>query len=56
LMGPAAGGKGSGEQSWPQAVPAAEKQDWLVIADRTLYNCEGLWHAVGYRVGPDWAA
>ena len=38
VLGPAAGGKGSGEQSLARKLYPRLEQDWLVIADRNFYN------------------
>jgi hypothetical protein len=40
-VGPAAGGKGSGEQSLARALYPALEEDWLLIADRNFYNWDG---------------
>ena len=37
-MGPAAGGKGSGEQALARTLYPDLEQDWLVIADRNFYS------------------
>jgi len=37
VMGPAAGGKGSGEQSLARKLYPRLEEDWLVIADRNFY-------------------
>src|SRR6266700_7427375 len=38
VMGPAAGGKGSGEQSMARKLYRRLEEDWLLIADRNFYN------------------
>jgi Insertion element 4 transposase N-terminal len=38
VLGPAAGGKGSGEQSLARKLYPRLEEDWLVIADRNFYN------------------
>ena len=38
VMGPAAGGKGSGEQSLARKLYPRLDEDWLVIADRNFYR------------------
>jgi hypothetical protein len=43
-MGPAAGGKGGGEQSLARRLYPGLGEDWLVIADRNFY-CFGDWCA-----------
>ena len=40
-VGPAAGGKGSGEQSLARTLYPQLEEDWLVIADRNFYNWKG---------------
>jgi hypothetical protein len=43
-MGPASGGKGSGEQSLARKLYPDLEQDWLLIADRAFY-CFADWRA-----------
>ena len=38
VMGPASGGKGSGEQSLARELYPGLEEDWLLIADRNFYN------------------
>ena len=38
VMGPAAGGKGSGEQSLARKLYPRLEEDWLVLADRAFYS------------------
>jgi Insertion element 4 transposase N-terminal len=38
VLGPAAGGKGSGEQSLARELYPDLEEDWLLIADRNFYN------------------
>jgi len=47
VMGPAAGGKGSGEQSMARKLYPRLEQDWLVIADRNFYNWKDWCTAAG---------
>jgi transposase IS4-like protein len=57
-VGPASGGKGSGEQSLARGLYPGLEQDWLLIADRAFYSWAGwgaaartgaalLWRAPG---------
>ena len=59
-VGPASGGKGSGEQSLARRLFQGLEQDWLLIADRAFYSWAGwgaaartgaalLWRAPGER-------
>ena len=43
-MGPARGGKGSGEQSLARALYPRLEKDWLLIADRNFFNWDS-WRA-----------
>src|SRR5438067_857815 len=43
-MGPAGGGKGTGEQSLAQGLYPALEEDWLVIADRCFFSWDA-WRA-----------
>ena len=47
VMGPAAGGKGSGEQSLARKLYPRLDEDWLVIADRNFYNWKDWGAAAG---------
>jgi hypothetical protein len=47
VMGPAAGGKGSGEQSLARKLYPDLDEDWLVIADRNFYNWKDWCTAAG---------
>jgi Insertion element 4 transposase N-terminal len=47
VMGPAAGGKGSGEQSLARELYPRLEEDWLVIADRNFYNWKDWCTAAG---------
>lgn len=47
VMGPAAGGKGSGEQSLARKLYPRLEEDWLVIADRNFYNWKDWCTAAG---------
>jgi hypothetical protein len=47
VMGPAAGGKGSGEQSLARKLYPRLEEDWLVIADRNFYNWKDWGTAAG---------
>ena len=47
VMGPAAGGKGSGEQSMARKLYPRLEEDWLVIADRNFYNWKDWRAAAG---------
>ncbi|HLX50868.1 MAG TPA: IS4 family transposase [Streptosporangiaceae bacterium] len=47
VLGPAAGGKGSGEQSLARTLYPRLDQDWLVIADRNFYNWKDWCTAAG---------
>ena len=47
VMGPAAGGKGSGEQSMARKLYPRLDEDWLVIADRNFYNWKDWCAAAG---------
>ena len=47
VMGPAAGGKGSGEQSLARKLYPRLDEDWLVIADRNFYNWKDWCTAAG---------
>jgi hypothetical protein len=47
VMGPAAGGKGSGEQSLARKLYPDLEEDWLVIADRNFYNWKDWCTAAG---------
>ena len=47
VMGPAAGGKGSGEQSLARKLYPRLGEDWLVIADRNFYNWKDWGTAAG---------
>ena len=47
VMGPAAGGKGSGEQSLARKLYPRLDEDWLVIADRNFYNWKDWGTAAG---------
>jgi hypothetical protein len=46
-VGPAAGGKGSGEQSLARRLYADLEEDWLLIADRNFYNWKDWCAAAG---------
>jgi hypothetical protein len=46
-MGPAAGGKGSGEQALARTLYPDLEQDWLVIADRNFYSWKDWCAAAG---------
>jgi hypothetical protein len=43
-MGPARGGKGSGEQSLARALYPRLEEDWLLVADRNFFNWDA-WRA-----------
>jgi hypothetical protein len=47
VMGPAAGGKGSGEQSLARKLYPDLNEDWLVLADRNFYNWKDWCTAAG---------
>ena len=47
VLGPAAGGKGSGEQSLARKLYPRLEEDWLVIADRNFYNWKDWCTAAG---------
>jgi hypothetical protein len=47
VLGPAAGGKGSGEQSLARKLYPWLEEDWLVIADRNFYNWKDWCTAAG---------
>ena len=47
VLGPAAGGKGSGEQSLARKLYPRPEEDWLVIADRNFYNWKDWCTAAG---------
>ena len=47
VLGPAAGGKGSGEQSLARKLYPRLDEDWLVIADRNFYNWKDWCTAAG---------
>jgi hypothetical protein len=47
VLGPAAGGKGSGEQSLARKLYPRLDEDWLVIADRNFYNWKDWCAAAG---------
>jgi Insertion element 4 transposase N-terminal/Transposase DDE domain len=46
-MGPAAGGKGSGEQALARKLYPGLEEDWLVIADRNFYGWKDWCAAAG---------
>jgi hypothetical protein len=46
-VGPAAGGKGSGEQSMARGLYPALEEDWLLIADRNFYTWKDWCTAAG---------
>jgi hypothetical protein len=46
-IGPAGGGKGTGEQSLARPLLRRLEEDWLLIADRGFYNWEGWCTAAG---------
>jgi hypothetical protein len=47
VLGPAAGGKGSGEQSLARTLYPRLEEGWLVIADRNFYNWKDWGTAAG---------
>jgi Insertion element 4 transposase N-terminal len=47
VMGPAAGGKGSGEQSLARDLYPRLEEGWLVLADRNFYSWDGWRTAAG---------
>jgi len=46
-IGPARGGKGSGEQSLARSLYAGLEEDWLLIADRNFFNWDAWRAAAG---------
>jgi hypothetical protein len=47
VVGPAAGGKGSGEQALARKLYPGLEEDWLVLADRNFYGWEDWCAAAG---------
>ena len=54
VMGPAAGGKGSGEQSLARELYRDLEEDWLLIADRNFYNWKDWCAAADTGAGLLW--
>ena len=46
-MGPAAGGKGSGEQALARRLYPGLEEDWLLLADRNFYSFKDWCAAAG---------
>ena len=46
-VGPAAGGKGSGEQALARRLYPRLEQDWLLLADRNFYSWKDWCAAAG---------
>lgn len=55
-VGPASGGKGSGEQSLARRLYPDLEQDWLLIADRAFYSWAGWCAAAGTGAALLWRA
>jgi hypothetical protein len=55
-VGPASGGKGSGEQSLARGLYPGLEQDWLLIADRAFYSWAGWRAAAGTGAALLWRA